>query len=147
VCKSNPSEVTNGRITSLKLTTAQETNSVDFVVDASGDFTFSKAGLYKLSAYVSIYSIGYNARINCCLAPFINDVYDSSYPIGYGYIRGTTETVRRCSCQVDFMIHLNVDDVVSFVIEMPKSDDGTFGDELFNTNVETQSVMFEYLGA
>lgn len=30
---------------------------------------------------------------------------------------------------------------------MVKGDDGTFGSELFNTRVESPSVIFEYLGS
>jgi len=147
VCKSNPTlyELTFAT-TSFTLTTTQDTHSVDFVSETSGIFTFLKAGLYKVSGHMGIRSRGYNARIMVRLTPFLNNAYQSNFPIGYGYIRGSSLTVSRCSCDLSFMLNVNLNDTISFVMEQAKDDLGTFGAAATNTNVEVQSVMFEYLG-
>jgi len=147
VCKSYGTLIGGGNDTFLNLTTTLDSNSVDFVSHSSGIFTFSKAGLYRISGHICVFAIGFNARINVRLAPFINGTYSANHPIGYGYIRGSNSTARSASCQIDFMVNLNVNDELTLVMEQARSDDGTFGDTLFNSRVEAKSVTFEYLGS
>lgn len=74
----------------------------------------------------------------CRLMPTLNNVYNSNFPIGYGYIRGNNSTVSRCSCDVSFMVNINANDFMSFVLQQAKTDDGTFGDDMLNTRLDVQ---------
>jgi len=147
VCKSNGNTLDLNGLTFFNLRTNTDTNSVSFVSYNAGTFTFSQAGLYKVSAQVLVYTTTYNSRIDCRLRPLLNNVYSSNYPIGHGYIRGQQWTVRYCSPYLSFMVNINANDVMTFVLDQAKATDGTFGDDMTGTQVESQSLMFEYLGA
>lgn len=147
VCRFNGNAINLNDITSYKLDTINDTNHVDFLTYTSGNYTFSRAGLYKVNAHAGVVSLFYNDSILCRLMPTLNDISFNRFPVGYGYIRGTNFVINKCSCDITFMLNINQNDYISFVLEQSKNPDGTFGSNMLNTQLMVQSVMFEYLGS
>ena len=126
-------------------------NFVNFAVDASGvgQYTFSKAGLYKIYAHCDMRTTTFNERVMCRLRPRLNNIYNSLFPTGYDYIRGGDLTGKMASLNVSFILNISVDEKMSFVVEGSKETSPNFdgGDDTTGTAIEGHLVIFEYLGA